>query len=112
MSIAVFNISLLPQGKAIERGVFQYCSGLTTVTLGDGLEEIGACAFGWCTLLEEIVIPNAVKMIEYSAFGGCSGLMTVTLGYGLEEIGACAFEDCILLEQIAIPNAFCVIYLL
>ena len=64
------------------------------MTLGDGLEEIGANAFYRCTSLHEIIIPIAVRTIKNDAFHNCTGLTTVTLGDGLEEIGAGAFHAC------------------
>ena len=39
--------------KAIRDRTFN-SSGLTTATLGDGLEEIGMRAFNYCTLLQHI----------------------------------------------------------
>jgi hypothetical protein len=55
------------------------------------LEEIGSGAFGYCTSMEEIVIPDKVRAINFKAFRGCKLLMRVTLGSGLEEIGEEAF---------------------
>jgi hypothetical protein len=82
---------------------FAQCSGLTTVTLGDRLEEIGERAFGYCKLLEHIVIPHAVMTIKKRAYRECSGLTTVTLGDGLEEIGEEAFRQYTSLGRIVIP---------
>jgi hypothetical protein len=48
------------------------CSQLTTVILGEGLEEIGKHAFGRCTSLYDISIPPAVKSIKDGAFLQCS----------------------------------------
>ncbi len=62
-----------------KEGAFRNCLGLTTVTLGDGLEEIGMSAFYKCTSLHEIIIPNAVKTIKEKAFYGCLRLTSVTL---------------------------------
>jgi hypothetical protein len=74
-----------------------------TVTLGNGLEEIGESAFNSCTALQHIVIPNAVKTIKRGAFGWCSGLFFVTLGDRLEEIGEFSFKGCTSLHGIVIP---------
>jgi hypothetical protein len=82
-----------------------FCSGLTTISLGDGLEEIGAGAFGNCTSLEEIVIPKAVKAMEDGAYSECSTLTTVTLGNGLEKNRAEALSNCTSLQEIVTPNA-------
>lgn len=79
--------------------------GLTTVIIGDGLEEIGERSFGYCRLLHRIVIFPAVKTIKQGAFLSCTGLTTVTLGDRLEEIGNGAFGYCRSLERIIIPHA-------
>jgi hypothetical protein len=88
-----------PAVKTIKDRALRNCSGLTTVILGEGLEEIGQEAFNECTSLHEIVIPNAVKTIKdrHST--------TAILGEGLEEIGQEAFNECTSLHEIVIPNA-------
>jgi hypothetical protein len=83
---------------------FVGCSGLTTVTLGDGLEEIGEGACSRCKSLERIVTPNAVKAIKRCEFNHCSQLTAITLDDGLEEIGAWAFASCTSLHEIVIPS--------
>ncbi len=72
--------------KRIEMYAFYDCTGMTSVTLGEGLEEIGKGAFRDCRLLG-IITPNAVKMIKEGAFSNCADMTDVTLGKGLEEIG-------------------------
>jgi hypothetical protein len=84
--------------KTIKNEAFCRCTRLTTVTPGERLEAIEACAFYKCISLECIVIPNAVKTSRYRAFYKCRGLTTVTLGEGLEQIVARAFSSCKSLE--------------
>jgi hypothetical protein len=91
--------------RAIKSGTFRNCSGLTTVTLHDGLEEIGVYAFRQCQLLSQIVIPNSVRAIYRGAFRQCSGLTTVILNNGLEKIWASAFKQCTSLVYILIPQS-------
>jgi hypothetical protein len=69
--------------KRIEDEAFGECNNITTMTLHDGLEEIGMGAFG-DNSLHEIVIPNAVKTIRDRVLANCSRLTTETLGSGLE----------------------------
>ena len=76
---------------------------MTTVTLHDGLEEIGEYAFQMCTSLRGIDVPPTVKSIGVAAFQECSTLTTVTLHDGLEEICEEAFSECTSLERIGIP---------
>ena len=81
-----------------------YCFQLTTLALGDGLEEIGRGAFEGCRSLQNIVIPNSVKRIENRAFWCCPQLTTMTLGNGLEEVGRHAFQCSRPIRQTVIPN--------
>jgi hypothetical protein len=50
--------------KTIKEDAYRDRSELTTVVLGDGLEEIRAYSFNTCRSLHEIVIPNAAKSVK------------------------------------------------
>ena len=54
-------------------------SGLTSVTLADGLKVIDMSAFAMCSSLTSVTIPASVTSIGRMAFGYCSNLATVTL---------------------------------
>ncbi len=56
--------------------------------------NIGNGAFGNCTGLTSIVIPNSVTSIEGSAFGGCSNLTSIVIPDSVTNIGANAFMGC------------------
>ncbi len=66
--------------KTIEEGEFRYSSGFTTVTLGEGLEEIREEAIEGFTSLQRMVTPNSVKTIKDGALSLCVVLTTGTLG--------------------------------
>ncbi len=55
------------------------------MTLGEGLEEIGAEAFHSCSSLEHIIIPPAVKKIHDTAFELCSNLTNIEFCSYIEE---------------------------
>ena len=57
--------------KSIEERAFQYCSGLTSVTIPNSVTSIGEWAFSGCSGLTSVTIPNSVKSIERNAFDGC-----------------------------------------
>lgn len=71
---------------------FRYATKLTTVTFGEGIEEIKDGAFRGCTALNNLDLTN-VKTIGENAFIGCSSLDTVKFG-ALESIGFQAFLNC------------------
>ena len=51
-------------------------------------------AFGDCSDLRTISIPNSVTTIGNNAFSGCRGLTSITIGSSVTRIGENAFSDC------------------
>ena len=70
---------------------FAMSTGLTGVTLSNGLETIGDYAFAYCSGLATISIPNTVTSIGTGAFGGCTSLASLTIPTSVTSIGANAF---------------------
>ena len=110
---------------------FQGCYGLTGITIGSGIRDIGEDAFSGCTnlrtvnftsdcnissieayafyncdALTNITIPQQVGYIGYQAFYDCNNLSTVTFEADciLTEISEEAFYGCNALEGIIIPK--------
>ena len=101
-----FTSITLPEGlKNIGEGVFWGCTNLTTVTLQEGLENIGDYAFGGCTNIANVTLPNGLKNIGDWAFSDCPNLTAVTLPEGLESIGKGAFSNCENLTSITLPDS-------
>ena len=61
---------------------FYACSGLTNVTIHDGVTNIGDYAFTGCSSLTSVTIPNSVTNIGNYAFAS-SGITSVTMGNGV-----------------------------
>ena len=64
--------------KKIGDRAFHYMSGMTSIILPEGLEEIGA-SFISCTGLKEIYIPNSVEKIASDAFNNSYNLMHIRI---------------------------------
>jgi len=62
--------------------IFKDLTALTTVTLPENLEIIGASAYAGATSLESVTIPASVHTIGTSAFEDCTALKTVTFAEG------------------------------
>ncbi len=75
-----------------------------TVTLDDGITNIGDCAFRGCTGLTAITVPDSVTRIGSYAFSGCTGLTSFTIPDSVTDIGYCVFEGCTGLTSITIPD--------
>ena len=75
---------------------------LTSITVTKAT-AIGSYAFGGCSSVEEVSLPDSVKSIGYGAFDGCTKLTSLRLPAGLTQLGCDAFRNCISLRSVAIP---------
>ena len=88
---ALESIDIPDSVTEIGQNAFWMCSSLSRVNLSANLRVIQSETFRE-TAIEEIVIPNSVKIIEYLAFGDCY-LRDVCLPTDI-EIDDTAFEGC------------------
>jgi hypothetical protein len=91
--------------KRVDNYAFSGCSKLKSITIREGVEEIGSHAFESCTSLTRIIIPGTVKRIEDYAFSSCSKLRYVILNDGVQKIGVFAFRRCTNLTKIIVPDS-------
>lgn len=91
-------------GGNILYGAFYNCSGLTSVTIGNGVTSIGLSAFEYCSGLTSVIIGNSVTSIGDHAFYYCTGLTSVRIGNGVTSIGEDAFSGCSSLTSVSIPD--------
>ena len=75
----------------IATSAFTSCSGLTSISLPEGLLSIHAGAFTFCSSLTSVTIPNTVESIGERAFSFCSALTAVTIPKSVTAIGPRAF---------------------
>lgn len=67
--------------------------------------SIGSFAFGHCSNLTSVTIPNSVNIIEYGAFWQCSGISSINIPNSVTKIDSDAFYECSNLASIIIPNS-------
>ena len=84
---------------------FYNCSGLTSATIGNGVTSIGESTFSYCTSLTSVTIPNSVTNIEDAAFSWCTSLTSVTIPNSITSIGSAVFLGCHSLTNITIPDS-------
>ena len=81
---------------------FEDCSGLTSITIPNGVTSIGGQAF-FGAGLTSVTIPNSVKSIGTQAFAHC-GLKSVTIPSSVTDIRIYAFQYCSGLESIVVES--------
>lgn len=62
----------------VERYAFYGAKKLTAITLGDGVELVGVCAFAACDALTSVILPASIATIEDAAFSECPAISTIT----------------------------------
>ena len=80
-------------------------SGVTSITIPDGITSIGPDAFMDCADLKSVTIPKSMIKIENCAFVRCNSLTSIKLTDGITSIGDSAFEGCKNLTGITIPDS-------
>ena len=76
-----------------------------SVIPSDGkVTSIGPNAFYYCSDINSVIIPNAVKSIGNSAFFGAD-IVEIDLGNNVTSIGAYAFASCVYLQDVIIPDS-------
>ena len=76
----------------------------TNFVIKDGTTHIACYAFGNCTNLANIHIPNSVTSIGDQAFNHCTGLTSVTLPNSAKNLGSSLFYACSDLTSVTLPN--------
>ena len=82
------------------------CFSMEKIEISLNAEILPTYAYGECTSLAEIIIPDKVKQIGYNAFDGCTSLKKVVIPKSIQKVEAKAFNDCPALEHLVIHKAF------
>ena len=79
--------------KFVGSSCFYNCTGLTSVTIADGVEQVNEYAFSSCTGMKTLRIDSSDVNLKQSSFSGCTGLTTVTIPVDLAPENN-AFNGC------------------
>lgn len=119
----VTDCEILPadESYSICTQAFRNCSGLTTLTLPEGLRDIGTNAFQNCNNLTKLKIPNIDAWLNvtlasasstpfYSSgkgylFIGDEEVTNIAIPSGLSAIGAYTFYNCTGIEEASFPES-------
>ena len=94
----------LPEGlTTIERYAFQRCSNLHKLVLPESLTGIADEVFSYCSSLSEINWPSGVDTIGWHQFSG-TALVEFTVPATVKEVQSYAFKDCTKLEKLVFES--------
>ncbi len=74
------------------------------LVIGQGVAEIADRAFGGCSQITSVQLPEGLTRIGKYAFYDCSALEEVVLMPGLKTVGTCAFMYCSSLTSLSLPE--------
>ncbi len=97
------SITLEEGIKEIGSNAF-YKTGLKEVVLPEGLEEIGTGIFAYCEDLTSVTLPKSLTNIKTATFYQCTSLEKADIPEGVTEIGYQAFYGCKALQKIIMPD--------
>ncbi len=97
---------VIPKGavEKIKDEAFGYCTEIEEVIIPEGVTEIGDYAFLNCKNLKSVTIPESVESIGYGAFGSCESLESVIIPKKVESIKDYTFIGCGSLKSVTIPE--------
>lgn len=102
---SMFGDLIIPNSVTeIEKAAFSG-SGISSVTVSNGMKEISASTFSSCSNMVTVDIPNTITIIGNSAFYSCKALASLSLPEGLTEIGERAFASCTGLMSVEFPSS-------
>ena len=88
---------------------FSDCQNLNRISIASTVTRIGEGAFELCDVLASVNVPTGVTVIENGAFSACTNLGNISLPGGLVKIGDYAFSVCENLQYIQIPDGVALI---
>ena len=84
---------------------FQYCIGLTSITIPSSVTSLGSSCFNYCSGLTSITIPSSVTSLGDGCFSRCYGLTSITIPLSVTSFGESCFHYCKSLTSITIPSS-------
>ena len=93
--VEVITSDMLEGYTSIGYNAFGDCSSITSITLPNSITSIEDWAFAYCSAIKSITIPNSVTSIGRNAFRYCTSLTSINIPSSVTSIGENVFHGCI-----------------
>lgn len=97
-------VSIPSEVRVIGEGAFAGNKTLQSMEMSANLLEIQYNAFGDCTALTDVSIPDSCIKVGPGAFKGCSALAYVKIGKSVSSWGSGVFNDCTSLSYLVLGD--------
>lgn len=84
---------------------FSRCPNLKTVVIPDGVQSVGESAFSFCSELKSVTLGNTLTVLQDNTFASCKKLTDLTLSNSLTYINNAVFSECIALTSVNLPDS-------
>jgi len=93
--------------KLIDSNAFYGCYSLSDLDFlrNSSVSMIKSVAFGGCTSITSVTLPDSCEVLEPSVFSGCSALREVHISKTMRAISALSFYDCSLDKVTVDPSS-------
>ena len=88
-----------------ETGIFAGLENMTSITIPEGVTELGGWSFSNCSSLESITLPSTLEKFGQSCFTYCNSLESITLPASVNYITNYAFYNCDSMTSITLEAA-------
>ena len=102
-AVGLETIEIPSSVKTLGSGAFA-ASGLTSITLPEGITELPYEVFLGCKKLTHVKLPESLTVIDSEAFWLCEGLTKIEIPNSVTRIGSRAFKKCTSLMDVKLPN--------
>ena len=97
--------AFLPESiRRIGERAFDGCSNLEEIEIPDGVRVIPKMCFVECKQLRRVRLPQHLTCIEERAFSACENLQCITFPDSLERIDHLAFNGCRSIKGLELPE--------
>ncbi len=102
---AIKGSYIIPNSVTNIGSVFQNCTDLTSLYIGNGIVKVSYAAFYGCSNLVSVFIPDCVTSVAGNAFYNCNNLTDINIPNSVTQIGEKAFYNCTNLKNVMIPDS-------